>query len=300
MFDITKEKEQRIQIENAQRSIAKEQERVKFAQEFSELLSHEVRNPLASIDSCALLTSNSIDGLIKRTSLRDSCHHDSNETQGNGYLQEGLVAIKEDIGQIMNCTDYIKCVVENTLDLVKLRLHRLELNYTVVDLERDVLEPTTQMFRRTHQAVEIYTVCESKIKIRCDAFRLRQILVNLVNNGIKHTPNGYIRIVALRNSPQMVTIAVEDTGTVSQVLINLSRLSISIRAFHQSSTERCLSSMKKLKRISLGMVLDCRYAGNSSTRWVGTFALILRIQVLRMGLAQESKSRFLTKRRNLN
>lgn len=208
VFDITKEMQQKEEIERAQRSIAQEHERAEIAHEFSELLSHEVRNPLSGIDSCSQLISKSLRDLI--TGLDKG----AGEPQ---KLRRELEGIKEDVNQVTQCTEYIKNVLENTLELAKMRSQKLELNVEAVDLKKDILEPTIRMFRKSPRAVNIYFRCDGSIKVSCDPFRIKQILVNLINNGIKHTSAGYVRVVAARLSAQKISLAVEDTGTVSTV-----------------------------------------------------------------------------------
>lgn len=48
--------------------------------------------------------------------------------------------------------------------------------------------------------------------IRCDADRVVEVLINLIDNAIKHTPAGGAITVALERQPDLIAISVTDTG----------------------------------------------------------------------------------------
>ena len=90
----------------------------------------------------------------------------------------------------------------------------LPLNLQQLD-PQGLIDRTVATFK--HQAeqknIEIEAVIDSNIpEIQGDEERLAQVLGNLINNAIRHTPtNGAIRLNARRES-QGVRLSVEDTG----------------------------------------------------------------------------------------
>ncbi len=59
----------------------------------------------------------------------------------------------------------------------------------------------------------VVTACEDGLTLQADPDRLKQVLLNLVDNAIKHTPDaGTVRVDATRSYNNFIRITVSDTG----------------------------------------------------------------------------------------
>lgn len=86
------------------------------------------------------------------------------------------------------------------------------INRKQVELDTLLLEVYRQSKRRSDRAVEVQLLHEDQAVILGDADRLRQMLVNLVNNAIQYTPDGGHVDLSLECQADQAQITVSDTG----------------------------------------------------------------------------------------
>lgn len=135
------------------------------------------------------------------------------ELLGNSNLNAKQLHFTDNI---KNSSEYISHLVTDLLDLTQLEAGKITLEKTNFSL--------SQLIRET--AVNIQSVYLNKDislqfdidelfeqKITSDAFRIKQILSNLIGNAYKFTENGFIKVSAKTNSDRKtVTISIEDSG----------------------------------------------------------------------------------------
>ncbi|NEP84902.1 MAG: response regulator, partial [Okeania sp. SIO3B3] len=83
-------------------------------------------------------------------------------------------------------------LINDILDLSKIEAQQMDLNFSSVDMER-VSQASLRMVREMAKRKNIKisnTIDEAPATIRVDERRLKQILVNLLNNAVKFTPEG--------------------------------------------------------------------------------------------------------------
>ena len=111
-------------------------------------------------------------------------------------------------------------VINDILDFSKIESGHLELEALDFDLVR-LVEEALAMFAHAAQSKGLelaadFTPRATRLGLRGDAFRLRQVIANLVGNAIKFTERGEIIVRAQVGSAQAgsrsVRISVEDTG----------------------------------------------------------------------------------------
>lgn len=154
---------------------------------FLAVLSHELRNPVASIDSAAALL----------------------QTPGVPAKDRDAAAdvVRRQAGAM-------KSLLDELLDVSRLKLGRLELHPEDVLLQAVVgnaLENTRSMLDAAGHRLEV-ALPEQPIVCHADPLRLGQVLSNLLSNAIKYTPpRGTITLKA-RLEGNTAVLCVKDTG----------------------------------------------------------------------------------------
>ncbi len=173
----------------AARQQAEAANRVKGA--FLAMMSHEIRTPINAILGFAQLMTND-------TAL-------SRET-------------REDVDTIIRSSEYLLTIINQVLDLSKIEAGRLTLNEKAFDLYHllDDLENLFRLRAADKQLQLVFTRAANVPQyIRTDEVKLRQVLINLLNNALKFTNEGgvAVRVRAQDHEPpQELYFEVEDTG----------------------------------------------------------------------------------------
>lgn len=106
----------------------------------------------------------------------------------------------------------VEALVEELLDLTRIRSGRLTLRVRTVDLAelaRSACERLRAVLARTGNALEVEA--PEQVLVACDPGRLEQVLVNLLVNASRHAPGARVRVRAAREEDRAV-LAVEDEG----------------------------------------------------------------------------------------
>jgi signal transduction histidine kinase len=113
----------------------------------------------------------------------------------------------------MNECDYMNRLVEDLLLLSRMDTHRLKLSKERIDLS-DLLRETCNQVEKLAGDKEIHlSIGEVQGAIAGDPVRVRQVLLILLDNAIRHTaPGGKIHLESHRQG-RAVTIRVADTGS---------------------------------------------------------------------------------------
>ena len=151
--------------------------------------SHELRTPVATIRGAA-------------------------ETLLDGALADPASA-RHFVDVIARHADRLSRLTQDLLDL-----SRIELGYWTMSLERVELDPLVRGVLDLHQdraaqkTITLASEVPPGVAVRADARALEQVLVNLVDNAVKYTPErGHITVVAtVDGSRRLATISVEDSG----------------------------------------------------------------------------------------
>src|SRR5581483_7386320 len=169
---------------------SEEAELDRLKSEFVGVVSHELRTPLTSIKG-------SIDLLL------DAETGDLNPTQ------------RRFLSTIRRSSDRLIDLVNDLLDLSRLEAGRMQLDAHPVDarhLVEDTASNLANLFAAKKQRLEV-TCAAGLPPIRADRQRLQQVLVNLLGNASKYTPEGGEIAVAARLGPdELIRIDVTDTG----------------------------------------------------------------------------------------
>jgi cell cycle sensor histidine kinase DivJ len=186
--DITERKAQERALIEA-RDVAMSASRAKSA--FLANMSHELRTPLNAIIGFSELMEREIFGPL-----------------GNARYQEYARLIHDSGGHLLE-------LINGVLDMSKIEAGKFELYEEIFPLD----EVAQAALRFVHLAAERGGVAlSSEIapgtrQIFADKRAVKQILVNLLSNGVKFTPRGGRVVLSARRLEKGVEIAVRDTGT---------------------------------------------------------------------------------------
>ena len=172
--------------------LEKAQEASRLKSEFMANMSHEIRTPM--------------NGIIGFTDLA------LDTTELSKEQRDYLETVKSSAASMMQ-------LIDDILDFSKIEAGRLDVYPTPFSL-RECVEGATKTLAAAARAKGLNLSCE--VGPECpdavlgDAFRLRQVLINLVGNAVKFTPAGSVRVkVATKSSPDRtltIRFSVDDTG----------------------------------------------------------------------------------------
>ncbi|HSA62078.1 MAG TPA: ATP-binding protein [Nitrospiraceae bacterium] len=158
--------------------------------QFLSHVSHELKTPLTSIKG---FLQNLLDGLTGP--LNDKQHQ---------YLT-----------RMLHNSDRLIRMIDDLLDRTRIETGRLELQPADVDLELCVTDAMEQLRPLAHAKRQTLDVCcpEARVLVWADRDRLIQVMVNLIQNAVKFTPeDGRITVTIEPPTRRMATILVRDTG----------------------------------------------------------------------------------------
>ncbi|HEY9610196.1 ATP-binding protein [Allocoleopsis sp.] len=129
--------------------------------------------------------------------------------------QSSLVPKQADmIQRILSNGKHLLALINEILDLSKIEAGRLELKleaFNLMTLVRSTVDELRPLADERHLALYIHDNVQNANVIN-DSVRLRQILVNLLSNGIKFTQTGSVEVEVREISPDRLAIAVKDSG----------------------------------------------------------------------------------------
>jgi heavy metal sensor kinase len=110
-------------------------------------------------------------------------------------------------------TDRLTRLAEDLLVLARADAGRLPIHREDVDMGRLVRETVTSFRGRVADLGLIFeTTIADDVTAWVDPIRVQQVLANLIDNAIRHTPRGGRVVVTLHRGPASVTLRVTDTG----------------------------------------------------------------------------------------
>jgi heavy metal sensor kinase len=168
------------------RMIRRLDEAYQVTSRFSADASHELRTPLT----------------IMRGELESLLHE--------GNFQEGQ---EEEIGSILEEAERLTQIVEGLLTISRLDAGESKMNRDPVDLS-SLAESTVEQMAPLGEDKSLTLTCtaDAGIMVEANEVRLKQVLVNLLDNAIKYTPDGGKIKVAVSHDGFSAFLEVSDNG----------------------------------------------------------------------------------------
>ena len=191
-------------------------------------MSHELRTPLNSILGFADVILEGLDG-----PLTENMDNDLRLIQKNGQ--------------------HLLHLINDVLDMAKIEAGRMNLNpekFLVHEIIAEVTSITSTLASEKNISLFIEKDSDQEVEVFADRTRIRQVMINLVNNSIKFTETGKIAIRADRKAGDRVLISVKDTG----IGIPPDKLEAVFQEFTQVDT----STTRKVGGTGLGLPISRR------------------------------------------
>jgi len=185
-------KQQLLELENARREAVKAN---KAKSEFLSSMSHDIRTPMNGIVGMTAIAMTNIDNPER---------------------------VKDCLGKITLSSRHLLGLINDVLDMSKIESGKLTLNMNQISLREamdsivNIVQPQVKE-RQQHFDIFIQEIITEEV--HCDSVRLNQILINLLSNALKFTPEGGRINVYLQQEPSPVGdsyvrchFRVKDTG----------------------------------------------------------------------------------------
>lgn len=168
----------------------KAEEAVKIKAEFLAQISHEIRTPLNAILSFSSLLKNELNGGLT-PELSETFQ----------YIENGGNRLIRTIDLILNAS--------------KSQNNKYKIKLEEVDLNNDVLKPIIKSMKdkadKKNISIDLH-IAENHLRIVCDQYSISQLFENLIENAIKYTPKGSVKVSAYINSIGKLQVDIIDTG----------------------------------------------------------------------------------------
>ena len=179
----------RLYVEQAA-TVTQLRELDKLKSSFLANMSHELRTPLNSILGFTDVILEGMDG-----PLTENMDNDLRLVQKNGQ--------------------HLLHLINDVLDMAKIEAGRMNLSpevFKVHEVFDEVTSITSTLANEKSLSIVVEPDSNQNIEIYADRTRLRQVMINLVNNSIKFTEHGQIALHVSSMEGARVRISVKDTG----------------------------------------------------------------------------------------
>jgi len=209
---VIKEVEAKEEIERLATDLARANDRLKeldqLKSEFVSIASHQLRSPLAAIKGYASLIMDGSFGVVPP-------------------------AIKDAVDKMFLSTQSMVVMVEDFLNISRIEQGRMKYDFETQDIEKIISQIVDEQMPNAKQAKITLTLSTDHLGpylTTVDTSKIRQVVINLIDNAIKYTPKGSLAVRLSKKSGEgKILIAFADTGigidkeTIPQLFAKFSR-----------------------------------------------------------------------------
>jgi PAS domain S-box-containing protein len=172
------------------RDITLEQEIDRMKSEFISLASHQLRTPLSATKTYTHM-------------LYD------------GYMGKLNAAQKKALGTIISATDRMNELISTLLNVTRIESGSIEVTPKLIRLDKiagEVIKELSLMADNKSITLSLAVRGKASTTIKTDSLIVKEVIVNLVSNAIKYTPDGgQVELIVLPRKDKVV-VEIKDTG----------------------------------------------------------------------------------------
>lgn len=158
----------------------------KLKDEFLSIASHELKTPLTTIKGYIQLLTKYIQ-------------------------QEGTTKMIQYIHQADIYTDKLNQLITSLLDISRIQAGKLILNKEIVNFSPIIANVVDAMQHLSEKHTLVYKG-DSTLEVVMDKERIEQVLMNLISNAMKYTPNASKIFITLKKKADFALVSIEDHG----------------------------------------------------------------------------------------
>jgi signal transduction histidine kinase len=154
--------------------------------DFVGYVTHELKTPITSLSAFVQILQG---------------HHNKTGDKKSQFL----------LAKIADQTERITKLLNTFQNVYKARTGMIELNRESFDFLTLLQEAiTTIEYTTTTHVIQLNGTCTKKI--RADKERIRQVIINLIMNAIKYSPNAHTITITINEQPKQLIVAIQDFG----------------------------------------------------------------------------------------
>ena len=122
--------------------------------------------------------------------------------------------MEEDLGLIEKNANNLLTLINEVLDMAKIEAGNLSVTMAVANLHNvleEVIKITKPLARENNLIITLENNIPEDLIIMADDMRIQQVMINLIGNSMKFTPNGGVSVYSERDE-DLIRIKVSDTG----------------------------------------------------------------------------------------
>lgn len=180
--------------------------------EFLDVMSHELRTPLTVVlgGTPFLCRPELLPAATKLFNSLEAKGADAEDIKAE--VEALLSSLKSLAGKVERSAKHLLTLINDVLDFSKIEAGRMGINATRVNLG-EVIGDLVDEFGPKADAKSLYVNADvGELYVEADKLRLRQVLINIIDNALKFTKDGGVTITADDRGPQ-VKVIIADTGS---------------------------------------------------------------------------------------
>lgn len=172
------------------RDISLEQEIDRMKSEFISLASHQLRTPLSAIKTYTHMLA-------------------------DGYLGELTAAQKKSLSTIISASDRMNELISTLLNITRMESGAIDIKLKIIAVDKiaeDVVKELALVAKNKSIDLGLAVKSGDDTRIKSDPLIVKEVMVNLVSNAIKYTPEGGSVELVVKPRKASITVDVIDSG----------------------------------------------------------------------------------------